>query len=386
MKIVFLSPAFYPYRVPVFDSIHQRVGEGFTVVSLMPPVRSIDKTSMRRNWELASTMGSFPRKMIRGRYIRLRPDAQEGKATPLGLIVAPSLPIVLRALQPKVVVSVNFNLWTLISVIMGYKTVIFWEGWSHTERTVGTLRRRLRRWMAHRANSFVANGKLSKQYLVEERGVPESRVFAPGMCSTPPPSESKTMFVERSENRDCVRFLFIGRLTARKGVSNLIRATGELRRLISENLRFEVVIVGRGPERDHLLQLAQQLKIVPYVRFVDFVSPENVWEYYRDADVFVLPTLQDNWPLVVPEAMSLGLPVLLSELAGSVPDLIDETRNGYTFDPKDHLALAQLMAGYLRHPELIKQHGKRSLEIIAPYNPDEVADSYLKAIEVAMIG
>ena len=100
----------------------------------------------------------------------------------------------------------------------------------------------------------------------------------------------------------------------------------------------------------------------------------------------ILPTLQDNWPLVVLEAMSMSLPILLSKYAGSKDDLIFEACNGYSFDPEDHAALAQLMAGYSTYPERIREHGEKSHGIAKKYDADRAASAFLRALDVASRG
>ena len=64
--------------------------------------------------------------------------------------------------------------------------------------------------------------------------------------------------------------------------------------------------------------------------------------FYRAADCFIIPTLQDNWSLVVPEAMACGLPVASSIYNGCHPELV-HPENGWTFDPYDVKATADIL-------------------------------------------
>jgi glycosyltransferase involved in cell wall biosynthesis len=81
--------------------------------------------------------------------------------------------------------------------------------------------------------------------------------------------------------------------------------------------------------------------------------------------------------------MSMGLPVLVSNRAGSVPDLIREGENGYSFDPEDHESLASHLEEYVRNHHLIRRHGERSLELVSPYNPQRAANAFLWAVAKA---
>ena len=374
--MVYLSPSYYPYRVPVFDHLYTRIGEGFAVLS--------NRTQAHPNSILPQTMGAFPRVILGGRHVSLSRHHDEGTETPFGITVTPSLAQTLAKLRPEVVISINFNLWTLTALLMNYPTIIFWEGTVHTERTVTKWRKEMRRWMVKRARAFVTNGALSRQYLVEQLGAPESSVFEGGMCAESPPETFMPVQPRSFQQGDTLRFLYLGRLIDRKGVKHLVKAAGLLKQRLKAAetaSKFEVVMLGDGPERAALAELCRQLDVVEQVRFEGAVLPEDVWQYYANSHVLVLPTLQDNWPLVVPEAMSMGLPVFLSKYTGSVPDLLQEDENGYVFDPNDHEQLAALMQRYLEDPDLVQKQGGKSLELVAPYKPEATAGVFLKTLE-----
>jgi glycosyltransferase involved in cell wall biosynthesis len=374
-RVVILCPTFYPYIVPIFDALNQRLGSGLMVVALRHQRREVSRAVLHR--------GTFLRRLVGGRAFALSRSHNQGKGTPLALVWAPSLPLVLVSLRPEVVMSVSFNLWTLTSIAMGYPTVIGWEGTHHTERTLKSWRIVLRKWMAKRARAFVVNGPLSRQYLVGALGVPQERILQPLICPAPAPDWARTpkMLIPGEP----VRFLFVGQMIDRKGVAHLLRAAKLLEMRLGREARFELVLVGDGTERERYEKLACELGLQDRVRFVKYVNPDQVWKSYACAHVFVLPTLQDNWPLVVPEAMSAGLPILLSKHAGSVPDLICEGENGYSFDPEDHEGLATFMGRYLSDPELVHRHGARSLELVSPYTPERVAQVLLRALESARV-
>jgi hypothetical protein len=373
-RVVYLSPSFAPYRVPVFDSLYAAVGEGFTVVTLHHPHLEIGRVALR--------MGSFPRLRMRAVVVNLSRTHDQGLRAPLSFLYPPSLPWQLRLLKPEVVISNNLGPWTFTSVLMGYPTVVFWEGTHHTERTVGSWHSRLRRWIAQRADAFVVNGILSRRYLQDMMGVAANRVIEGGLCPAPLPNH-----VQRGPRTLLpgapLRCLFMGEMIGRKGVVHLLHAAAALGRRLGKEGRFEIALVGNGAELPRYQGLARELGIQERVHFDGFIAPDQVWGYYERAHVFVLPTLQDNWPLVVPEAMSTGLPVLLSQRAGSLPDLIREGENGYSFDPEDHEGLADRLESYIRNPGLVTEHGKRSLELVSRYTPERTAEAFLQAIGAA---
>jgi glycosyltransferase involved in cell wall biosynthesis len=91
------------------------------------------------------------------------------------------------------------------------------------------------------------------------------------------------------------------------------------------------------------------------------VNYNEIYRYYAVADVFVLPTLEDNWSLVIPEAMACGLPVATSIYNGCHVELIHEGENGCVFDTLDESSLLEALA-YFHDKDLAKM-GQRSVEL-----------------------
>ena len=377
-RLVLLWPSYAHYRIPVFEKLNKEVGDGFNVITLQNPMRSsIERLD-------PSEAGNFQRILIKGKSIGFG-KFEQGLETPGRIIITPTLPYTLASLKPDVIISDTFSVWTLTSILMGYKTIVLWEGTTHTERTLKPWKKRIRQWMTKRLKAFITNGKLSKQYLIDVMNAPEDKIVMGGMCGGQPPAEIVAQIANRKiENDQPIRFVFSGQLIGRKGVTHLLQATAILKNKIGNQGNFEVLLLGDGSDRQELENQAQQLNITDKVTFAGYVNPNQIWEYYTKSHVFVLPTLHDNWPLVVPEAMSVGLPILLSKYAGSVPDLIKIDENGYIFDPNDHEELANLMAKYIENPSLIQKHGQHSLEIVVPYNPEKVAEVMMSATKIAM--
>ena len=119
--------------------------------------------------------------------------------------------------------------------------------------------------------------------------------------------------------------LFVGRLSEEKGIETIIRAA----KLIPD-IVFK--IVGRGPEMERLHLLADGLK---NIEFVGFRMGEELAELYRGARAVVLTSrVQENFPLILLEAMALGKPVIASHVGG-VPEIVEDRVNGLLVDPAD---------------------------------------------------
>ncbi len=121
------------------------------------------------------------------------------------------------------------------------------------------------------------------------------------------------------------RLLFVGRLSGEKGVSCLLEAFALL---ITEGEELELHIVGAGPLERDLRRQAQALSVPDRVHFHGFV-PQGaaLRQLYQESDVFILPSLQDQQPKVLMEAMSQSLPVIATKVGG-IPTIIQNGENG----------------------------------------------------------
>ncbi len=128
--------------------------------------------------------------------------------------------------------------------------------------------------------------------------------------------------------------IFVGRLTAQKGVNYLLDALAILRK---QGRPLDLMIVGDGPERAALK--AQAIALGLSVVFTGFVGPDQVGVHLRDKRVFVLPAVDEGLGLVVAEALTQGVPVVATR-SGGIPDLMVDPDAGLLVPPQDAKALA----------------------------------------------
>ena len=120
----------------------------------------------------------------------------------------------------------------------------------------------------------------------------------------------------------CPRILAVGRLVPKKGFDDLLRAARLLRERLSS---FEVVLIGDGVERPALEALAKDLNLKDRVRFLGSLSPAQVREEYKRADLVVMPSVlldngdRDGIPNVLVEAMAMKIPVVSTSISGITP-------------------------------------------------------------------
>jgi glycosyltransferase involved in cell wall biosynthesis len=135
---------------------------------------------------------------------------------------------------------------------------------------------------------------------------------------------------------------FQGRLVNTKGVHVLLEAAGTLR---SQNRSFELIIIGDGPERSKLQELAQKMGLSACTRFMGHLDAREVESILANATVVAVPSLAGEvFGLVVAENMSRGLPVVASNL-GAFKEILGEA--GVTFAVGDANDLARQLARLL---------------------------------------
>jgi glycosyltransferase involved in cell wall biosynthesis len=175
--------------------------------------------------------------------------------------------------------------------------------------------------------------------------------------------------------QDQVLFVFVGRLLEQKGIDTLIEAFGLVQK---ESPRAALVIVGDGPERV-MVDLAAA-KYPGRIWVVGREGSAGVISWLRAGDVFVLPSRDEHWGLVVNEAMTCGLPVIVSDACGCVDDLVAVGRNGSIFPVDNAAKLAEAMLQLANDDCKRVSMGKESEAIIEPWTIERQAETIRAAL------
>ena len=282
--------------------------------------------------------------------------------------VSPRLVADLFRFRPKIIITNGFHLCTayalLVKLILRSRLVLLWQGVSpETGGDAGSLRLKVRRMLSHAFDLAICNTQEGVRYLEDVVGMPSEKVrqFVGEVA------DRESFFLEQKEEDFLKRaqrpiFLFVGRLIRAKGVDRLLEACALLVQKGINN--FSIVLVGSGGHRVEFLELVRKLGIERQVRWEGFIPYENLGPYYNTCDVFVLPSIEDTWGVVVLEAMCFGKPVLCSRYAGS-SEVVRHGTNGYVFDPCNPEELANYMMQFIGKPELSTVYGAASKKIMA---------------------
>ena len=162
------------------------------------------------------------------------------------------------------------------------------------------------------------------------------------------------------------RLLCVGRICLRKNQNALIRALEPL----AEKQPFELIFLGsiaRG--RDYDDEFLTLVNARPWCRYGGVADRKSLKGSFQGASLLLLPSLEDNCPMVVLEAMAAGLPVVAAKVGG-VPDLIQESITGLFCDPLDGPSIATAVGKALSDPfgtwEMAKRAKIRAREWVHP--------------------
>jgi glycosyltransferase involved in cell wall biosynthesis len=130
-----------------------------------------------------------------------------------------------------------------------------------------------------------------------------------------------------------------------KGFPDLLRAFAAIR----EDHALQLVILGEGPERANLTELARELGIGKEVVMPGYAG--NPWAYFARARAFILPSLfGESFSMVLVEAMACGVPVIASRCEWGPEEILDHGRYGLLYDPGDVDALTRQLRTVLDDP------------------------------------
>jgi len=181
-----------------------------------------------------------------------------------------------------------------------------------------------------------------------------------------------------SDQSEWPYFLVSSRFMERKNIPRLLSSYHSYRQKNPDGWRL--IILGTGPDEEELRdQVAQQA--IPDVTFAGFQQFDELVGYYAFAGAFIHPALQEQWGLVVNEAMACGLPVGVSQTVGAAYDLVQDGKNGYKFDPANEVSIEEALTRLAVSAEKRDSMSACSLEIIADWTPEHFARNFWAAVE-----
>lgn len=201
-------------------------------------------------------------------------------------------------------------------------------------------------------------------------------VYIPGVGIDTKPYEK--IQTTKSEKRieleipeEAFLLLSIGELNQNKNHEVILRALARL-----NNPDIYYVVCGTGPLESHLKQLVLELGIDHQVKLVGY--RKDIGEMCKAADLFVFPSYREGLPVSIMEAMTLGLPIICSNIRGNT-DLVIEGYNGHLHSPTDIDGFATSINYFYTHRDELVTFGKQSAELVQKYS-NQTVNSHLRSL------
>ncbi len=248
------------------------------------------------------------------------------------------------------------------------KSIYTQHGVSFQESSTNAIRRLYRSIRIHVMKEcrlvIALNPSAQKQFIAETEHTSERIKLIPTGIDIEELRASDDRYFRESSNGK--RFiLHVGRITEQKGIETLIRAAEVLKHdtkygdvffaLVGPMEQFDTRVT-RSEYSRRLLDLIDKFGLHTTVKFLGRLSTQEVEDLFSSCTIFVLPSLTENMPLVLCEAMAFKKPVVASRLPGTSMQVVNGW-NGYLVRPGDHLELAEKLRLILDDPKLAEQMG-----------------------------
>ncbi len=167
--------------------------------------------------------------------------------------------------------------------------------------------------------------------------------------------------------------LYVGSMAERKGIDLLIRALP----YVKSDFVLNIVGNGTAEQENALKRMADELNVSQKIRWCGYLEGEELYQKYAEAEVFVLPTREDCFGMVLLEAMVMGLPIVSSKYADGAYDIVKEGINGYLADPEKPEEFAGALDRVIGHREFQLNAAKMNYD---RFRLENVAEVYMKAV------
>jgi glycosyltransferase involved in cell wall biosynthesis len=323
-----------------------------------------------------------------GWFVELRSYRPEREHPMSFKVVSPRLLVRLLRADQDVIVLYELGLVGLyagLSKVLGHRRVVslIENDYRHLGQTgTASFKVAFRRFTAKMVDVFVANNDSARDYLVEVLHVPEERITVGWWLSGLPPQLHGRLPAGVTAPTTTPVFVTVARLIPPKGIDLLIRAVATYRRRFGPCTLW---ILGDGPERSTLVELARRLHVDDAVVFLGMVSHEELKGALEAGHLLVLPTLRDLVGRAVVESFSVGVPVVVSPMAGAVGTIVLDGVNGLVADPRDIDAFSEAMhrAATPAMQRSLREGVRRTSNHLLP---DAAADVILQAVVMARDG
>jgi len=213
-----------------------------------------------------------------------------------------------------------------------------------------------------KSSEVIANSQGLKELALKTNKRQEISVIYNGI-------DTKEFFPKKKKSKE-ITVLTVSRLISRKGLEFLIKAMPEI---LKENNNVKLIIAGDGPKKNNLEKLAKSLGVLENVALLGYVEHKKLPNLYRNADIFILPSLYEGMSNTILEAMASGLPIITTDTGGT-KELIKG--NGIIIKKRSNTEIADAVNKIIKDKLLKDTYSKKSRELALNLNWHNLAKQY----------
>lgn len=364
MRVTFITNIRSPYRKLQIENIQKRSGHKISVVYT-------DKNYLGRQWEVKGL------KNIEEKIFSFFSNSKNKKS-------------IFRIPKENDVVflggyyKIQYIILAIVCKIHKVPYVLLFDGIDPNKVSVrdNPLKFLLKKAVISNSTMIYGNGKVSRELFTKKFKVDSTKIVNQYLSidndkitelKKDKEKIRKTLRDKFKISNDSKVIIYSGRLIERKNIKNIISAVKKL----NNPKEFTLLILGDGIEKNNLMNFAKEngIKVI----ITGFIkNQDELFKHYFIGDLFILPSHDEPWGLVVNEAMAAGLPIILSENCGSSLDLINN--NGFIFETHNIEDLASKI-NYINENNLYTDFGLNSSSIIKNWTFDHSSSSYLKILK-----
>lgn len=367
-KIAIFHNIISPHIIPLFEKLARQK-------DIEVKIFFCSETETNRIWK-ADVGDKFDYKILPKWQIELR-----GKDL-FTYFINPTIIPELVKYNPDVIISAGWDIFAyqiaFLYAKLFRKKFILWSGSTKYEKSWRrTIALPLVKLMVWGSDAYIAYGTRAKEYLISLGAKAEKIFIAYNTIDVDffqkeveKWKEQKSKIKKQLGIKTAKTVLYVGQLIERKGVKYLIEGFGKFKKEFKD---VSLLIAGYGPQENGLKKLAKRKKISDVI-FPGGVDWKESPKFYAISDVFVLPSLEEVWGLVINEAMAAGLPVIGTSVAGASADLIKQGENGFIIKSASVMEVYQALKKILTSEQERERMSKISLKLIKNF-------TYMRAIE-----
>ena len=367
MKIVILFLKFLPYHLARIEAL----GKIFKVIGVQ--VSDIDK-DYDFNISISNNNNFIFESLFRGKYIEDIPGGDQSKA----------VFDILNKHMPDVVIIPGWG-WYFSRIALNWaksnnKLAILMSDSKNDDKNRSAIKEWLKRRLVKKFDCAIVAGSPHKEYLIS-LGMPAERIMLGfDVVDNEYIANITKKYIEEGLRPIANKyFLIISRFIKRKNISSVIDAYKIYKSSLKEH-SWDLVFCGSGREESNLRAKISREGITG-VHFTGSVELNEVCRYLAFSEVFIHAAIQEQWGLVVNEAMAAAKPIIISESCGCRYDLVCDGKNGFIFDPYDANQLSGIMANLTLGKFDLRKMGNESEKIVSFWNPQLFANNIKLLIE-----